>query len=196
MRLGAWILAGLFLGAFAGHFLLADKGYVLINFRGWVIEMSVPALALLLAAVYLVVRVAARVWRAPKELGRAVGDRRARQMGDKLTQGLVEMAEGNWAKGERLLTRGLRGSQAPLINYLMAARAAQLQGADQRRDEWLSLAYDELPGAETAILLTQAELQLAHGEYERALANLRKIEERHPDHPLGIALLARPLPSA
>ena len=48
MRLGLWALAALFVGAFAAHFLLADRGYVLINFRSYVVEMSVPALVLLL----------------------------------------------------------------------------------------------------------------------------------------------------
>jgi HemY protein len=191
MRFGFLVIAALFFGAFAAHFLLEDKGYVLINFRGYAVEMSVPAMLLVLAALYLLVRIIVRIWRLPRRLGQAVGARQAARTGDKLTKGLIQMAEGNWAKGERLLGQGTKRNRAPLINYLMAARAAQLQGAHERRDEWLKLAYEDVPEAEAAVLLTQAELQVAHGQNERALATLRKINEVHPNQPLGVALLAR-----
>ncbi|MEE8306797.1 MAG: heme biosynthesis HemY N-terminal domain-containing protein [Gammaproteobacteria bacterium] len=191
MRLGAWVLAGIFLGAFGAHFLIGDKGYVLINFSDYVVEMSVPVMVLLLAAGYVLLRLAVRLWRIPKQVGAAVGERRAERVGDRLSKALIEIAQGNWAKGERLLAAGLKGSKAPMINYVLAARAAQSQGAAERRDEWLGLAYEQLPDAETAILLTQAELQLGAGQHELALANLRKVSQRSPDHPLGLTLLAK-----
>ena len=191
MRAGLWGVAAVFLGAFAAHFLLRDRGYVLVNFLGYVIEMSVPVLVLVLAGAYFAVRLMLAVWRAPRRLGEVVAERRLRRAGEKLTKGLIHMAEGDWSKGERLLARSVRGTDSPLIHYLMAARAAQLQGSDERRDDWLKLAYEELPEAETAVLLTQAELQLEHSDYERALATLRRIQEAHPDHPVALALLAR-----
>ena len=46
MRFGIWALAALVLGAFGAHFLLQDRGYVLISFVGYNIEMSVPVLVL------------------------------------------------------------------------------------------------------------------------------------------------------
>lgn len=191
MRAGLWAVAAVFLGAFTAHFLLRDRGYVMVNFMGYVIEMSVPVLVLVMAAAYFGVRLLLGLWRAPRRLGEAVAARRLRRAGEKLTAGLIHMAEGDWSKGERLLSRSLRGTDSPLIHYLMAARAAQLQGSDERRDDWLKLAYEKLPEAETAVLLTQAELQLEHSDYERALATLRRIQEAHPDHPVALALLAR-----
>ena len=184
-------MAAVFLGAFSAHFLLRDRGYVLINFAGYVIEMSVPALLVLLLIGYASIHALFALWRAPRRLGEALADGQVKRSGVKLTRGLIHIAEGDWSKGERLLTQGLKGTDAPLINYLMAARAAQLQGLNERRDDWLKLAYEELPGAETAVLLTQAELQLEHAEYERALATLHRIEETHPDHPVALALLAK-----
>ncbi len=191
MRVGLWGLAAVFLGAFAAHFLLQDRGYVLVNFLGYVIEMSVPTLLLVLAVAYLGIRAIVALWKAPRRLGAAVAERRVRRAGEKLTKGLIHIAEGDWSKGERLLAQGLRATDSPLINYLMAARAAQLQGSDGRRDDWLKLAYEEMPEAETAVLLTQAELQLEHTEFERALATLSRIQEAHPNHPVALALLAR-----
>jgi HemY protein len=191
MRFGLWTLAAILVGAVLAHLLLQDRGYVLINFAGYSIEMSVPAMVLLLFSGYFAIRLALFLWHAPRRLGEVVADARLRRSGTKLTRGLIHLAEGDWSKGERLLTQGLKGTDAPLINYLLAARAAQLQGSNERRDDWLRLAYDELPEAEAAILLTQAELQLEHDEFERALATLNRIEESHPGHPLALELLIR-----
>ena len=41
MRAGLWGLAAVFLGAFGAHFLLRDRGYVRIDFLGYVIETSI-----------------------------------------------------------------------------------------------------------------------------------------------------------
>ena len=191
MRLGLWAIAVLVLGALLAHFLLQDRGYVLISFRGFIVEMSVPGLVLLLAAAYLGVRLIVKLWRAPRRLGAAMAAHRNRTAGERLTRGLMHMTEGDWARGERLLSRGIRASDAPLVNYLMAARAAQQQGSRDRRNEWLKLAFEELPEAEIAILLTQAELQLDSREDEAALATLQRILGKQPDNPVVIGLLAQ-----
>ena len=126
MRLGIWAIAALVFGALLAHFVLQDRGYVLINFRGYVVEMSLPGLVLILVAMYFAVRLAIQTWRAPRKLGEALARNRVRAAGNKLTRGLMHMTEGNWARGERLLTRGIRSSESPLVNYLMdpAARLA------------------------------------------------------------------------
>ncbi|HVJ29118.1 MAG TPA: heme biosynthesis HemY N-terminal domain-containing protein, partial [Gammaproteobacteria bacterium] len=73
MRFSVVALVAVLLGAFAAHFVLADRGYVLVNFRGYVIEMSVPGLVIVLALAYLLVRAlvavveAPRRWRAARE---------------------------------------------------------------------------------------------------------------------------------
>ncbi|MEE8236703.1 MAG: heme biosynthesis HemY N-terminal domain-containing protein, partial [Gammaproteobacteria bacterium] len=121
MRIGLWGMAAVLLGAFSAHFLLRDRGYVLINFAGYVVEMSVPALVVLSIIGYVAIRALFAVWRAPRRLGEALADGQVKRAGVKLTRGLIHIAEGNWSKGERLLTQGLKGTDAPLINYLMAA---------------------------------------------------------------------------
>ncbi|HEY5568836.1 MAG TPA: heme biosynthesis HemY N-terminal domain-containing protein [Gammaproteobacteria bacterium] len=191
MRLGFWALAALFVGAFAAHFLLGDQGYVLIHFRGYVVEMSVPALVLAFALVYVLIRALKRLWRAPRALGEALAGRSSRKAGDRLTAGLMYMTEGNWTRGERLLTQGVKNSSAPLVNYLMAARAAHEQDARERRNEWLKLACEALPEAEVTILLTQAEMQYEDGELEQALATLQRIQDKEGDHRAALALTAR-----
>ena len=60
------VVLTLALAALAANFLLPDNGYVLINFRGYAIEMSVPVLAFLLILAYLAVRLVVQTWNAPR----------------------------------------------------------------------------------------------------------------------------------
>lgn len=191
MKFGIIVVIALFISAFATHFLLADPGYVLINFRGYVIEMSVPVLAGLAIALVLGVWLIRKIIVAPRRLGEAAGRYRSARSGQKLTKGMIAVAEGNLARGEKMLGRAASTSDSPLFNYLQAARAAHLQGKDERRDEWLRLAYKETPEAANAVLLTQAEFQLDREQYEQALATLRRLEEDSKDHAHALALMGR-----
>ncbi len=163
---------------------------MLINFRGYAIEMSVPVLVFLLIVIYLVVRAGVRMWHAPRQLGEMAARRRVRKAGDRIVRGYIEMGEGNFARGEKLLTKGVRHSETPLLNYLAAARAAQAQGDRSRRDNWLKMAYDQEPRAAATVLLTQAELQLANEEIEQARATLNKVLEITPHNQQALRLKA------
>ena len=191
MKFGIIVVVVLFISAFGAHFLLADPGYVVINFRGYVIEMSVPVLVGLAILLLLAVWIIRKIIVAPRRLGETYGRHRAARSGKKLTRGMIEVAEGNLARGEKLLGRAASTSDSPLFNYLQAARAAHLQGQDERRDEWLRLAYRDAPEAANAVLLTQAEFQIDREHYEQALATLRRLEEDSKNHAHALALMGR-----
>lgn len=191
MKIGIIIVLALIASGFAAHFLLADPGYVAINFRGYLIEMSVPVLVFLTAALFAAIWFIRKVLIAPRRIGAAAGRYRSARSGQKMTRGLIEMAEGNLSRGERLLARAASTSDSPLFNYLQAARAAHLQGKIDRRDEWLRLAYQDIPEAANAVLLTQAEFQLDQGQHEQALATLRRLDENSKGHGHALALMGR-----
>lgn len=191
MKIGLIVVIALFASAFAAHFLLSDPGYVSINFRGYLLEMSVPVLLLLTSALFGLLWLIRKIIMAPRRIGEAAGRYRSARSGRKLTRGMIEVAEGNFARGERLLARAASTSDSPLFNYLQAARAAHLQHSDERRDEWLKLAYQEIPEAANAVLLTQAEFQLDRGQHEQALATLRRLDENSKDHAHALALMGR-----
>ena len=92
MKLGILIILGLAAGAFGAHFLMQDVGYVLINMRGYAVEMSVPGLILSLAALYIAARIVIRLIRAPRKLGQAAGAYRSRRARKQFTRGLVAIA--------------------------------------------------------------------------------------------------------
>lgn len=191
MRFGVAVVLAVLLGAFAAHFLLADRGYVLVNFRGYVIELSVPGLVLVLVLGYVLVRALVAVAHAPRRWRAAREQRHLARRDEDLTAGLTQLIEGNWARSERLLTHGLKHSDAPLANYLLAAHAAQLQGAADRRDQWLELAQGVSPRGATSAQLTRAQLQLQAGEPAAAAATLQALTAENVDQPAAVALLAR-----
>lgn len=191
MRAGLAIILTLALGALVTNFLLLDNGYVLISFRGYTLEMSVPVLLFLMIITYVLVRLLIHTLRAPRKLGEAAGRYGHRKAMQRMTRGYIELSEGNFARGEKLLTRGARNSEAPLLNYLAAARAAQAQGDRERRDNWLQMAYEQDPKAGAAVLLTQAQLQIEGGETEAALATLNKLLETSPNNVEALRLKAQ-----
>ncbi len=191
MKFSVLVVLAALLSVFAAQFLFEDPGYVAISFRGYLIEMSVPAMMLIAAALLAGIWFAGKMVMAPRRLGEAAGRIRAGRAGERLTKGMIQVAEGNFARGEKMLARSAGSSESPLFNYLQAARAAHLQGNDERRDEWLKLAYEQTPEANNAVLLTQAEFQLDRAQYEHALATLRRIEEISQDHSFATALLGR-----
>lgn len=189
MKTGLGIVVTLALGALAGHFLLRENGYVLLNFQGYVVEMSVPVAIFLLALAYLALRTLAWVWRAPRRLGEATARARIRWAGRQATRGFIAIAEGRFTRGERLLTKGARRSGAPLMNYLAAARLAHMQNDPSRRDGWLQLAFEQEPAAADVVLLTQAEMQMDDQAFDQALATLNRVHERNPRHGQVLKLL-------
>lgn len=191
MKFGLLVVLALVASAFSAHFLLEEPGYVVINFRGYLVEMSVPVLLGLLLLIAFLAWTILKIYRVPRAIGQAAGRYRSGRAGQKLTKGMIQIAEGNFARGEKMLARAAGKSEAPLLNYLQAARAAHLLGHDDRRDNWLKQAYEQMPEASNAVLLTQAEFQLDQGQFEAALATLRRIEDSAPNHGHALTLLGR-----
>ena len=194
MRFALILFVVLFLGMALAIGLREDNGYVLMAWGDTSVEMSMAMLILVMGSLFIALWLSFRlligIWRLParlKEMRRRMRLHKARAS---LTRGLIEMAEGRWKESERSLTRYARYSDTPLPHYLMAARAAQAQHAADRRDTHLRLAYETTPAATIAVLITQAELQLADGQFERALATLSRLRELSPTHAFALRLLA------
>jgi HemY protein len=172
--------------------LMEDPGYLLLSYGHWSLETSLAVAGLLLllfALVSLLLRLLAALWQTPRRL-RAWEQRNARRQARRaLLQGLVDLAEGNWPAAERNLVRHADRAEMPLINYPSAARAAQQQAAHRRHDRYLRLAHQSMPEAQVAVRLTQAELQLAHRQYEQALATLMYLRQVAPHHSHVLRLL-------
>ena len=182
-------------GAGIGVLLSRDSGYVLLAFGNYTVEMSLALLLLMAGALfvllYLLVRLAVRTLHLPHDVREWKKRRGSRLAQRAMTRGLLEMSEGNWYSAEKRLVRFADRSETPLLNYLAAARAAQLQGAHDRRDAYIRLAHECMPSADVAVSLTQAELQLADNQLEQALATLNHLRSVAPRHTYVLRLLRR-----
>jgi HemY protein len=186
-----WLMVAIVLAAIINAAFGEDAGYVKMQWNGRVVQTSFIGLLMMLAVLYFTIRGIVHIFRMPRKLGEAVktvNQNRARQ---RLTQGMIDVSEGNFSQAEKRLTKAATKSETPLLNYLNAARAAQAQGKSDRRDKWLKQAYENTPEAAKAILLTQAELQLEADEFELSLATLQKLEEISPGHKQSLRLQAK-----
>jgi HemY protein len=191
MKGGLYFAAALILGALLANVLLADPGYVALRFAGRLIEMSAVTFVVLLVGLYFLTRLIARAINARKVWQQAQEERRHERARRSLAQGLLELSEGEWEAAENTLTRHIRDAEHPVAHYLVAARAADLQGAPQRRDEWLTRALEQAAEHRAPVLVMQAEVHLKHKQIEAALASLEQLEASDEQNARGLLLLAR-----
>ena len=172
-----------------------DPGQLMLRYRDYSVEttlaFAVIALVVSMVAIYYGLKLLRGVLRLPGNIKDMSENRRYARSRRQLNQGLIDLAEGRFEQAENHLMRMVNISENPLVHYLAAARAAQLQGKHDARDNYLKAAHDGNPGAELAIGLTQAELQLAHRQTEQALATLTHLHGVAPKHDYITKLLAR-----
>ena len=172
-----------------------EPGYLLIAYGGYTVETSfwvgIVLIATVVLVLYAALRFLARLIASPGQVLNWAGERRLRQSARLTSRGLINFAEGNWAKSRKQLLRGARYGESPTQNYLMAARASYRLQEPEAMERYLLQAADSDVEAGIAVALTQAELQLDARQYESALATLKEAK-RHPGrHPQVLPMLLR-----
>ncbi len=172
-----------------------DPGFVLVQYADFSLETSlafgIVALVVLSVLLQIVLRLLLSIWRMPRSMKKQSQHRRVEKSRRLLNQGLMDLAEGRFEQAENNLIKLIDYAENPLLNYLAAARAAQQLDKHDARDNYLKAAHDARPEAEVAIGVTQAELQLASSQTERALATLTHLKTLAPKHDYVNKLLAR-----
>jgi HemY protein len=171
--------------ALAAQVFLQDPGLVLVRYRGSDYTTTVPyavAIGLAgLAALWLLVRLVT----APVHALRRRRDRTERR---RLAEGLSDLHEGRWARGERTLL-ATDDPDAVAIARVHAARAAAARGEASLAQQHL----ESIRGTHAGLrAVTLAELALAQGRPTSALAALDDASAQ-PLPPRGLALRAQAL---
>lgn len=170
-----------------------DPGYALLSHGDWSIEgtlvLLITALTVIISAILLLLYFLMKTVQFPGQLGHWNQNRKTTKAIKNCNKGFIELAEGNWREAEKHLRRSANGSGMPILNYLAAARAAQEQGAQRRRDDYLLQAHHSDPSADIAIGLNQAELQIKDGQAEQALATLMHLRSVAPRHKQVLKML-------
>ena len=194
-RIFTLALIALLLGVGIVAVIETDPGYVLVAYGNYTVETSLWVGLLLLVVftlvIYAVVRLFRRLLGSQDSIASWLGGRRSRAASRLTTRGLISFIEGNWQRARRQLLRGAKSSEAPLINYLMAARASYRLNEPDKMREYLGAAEEAEAQAGIAVELTQAEMKLHAGQYEQALATLVRARRNAGRHPYVLDLLHR-----
>ena len=191
MKGAAIVALVLVAGALLAHLLLTDPGYVAIRLGRTLFETTLPVFVMLLGGVHLLAIAATRAFASRRRIAQLRTERRRRKARDDSQRGLIELAAGQWKSAEELLTRAAPEADSAAANYLIAARAADLLEATERRDEWLARAQDEAPEARVAALITLTEMQMRRGQDEAALQTLEQLDASGDLNSRGLELMAR-----
>lgn len=192
-KLFALLLVALLLGVGVVAIIETDPGYVLVAYGNYTLETSLWVGAVLLLVftlvMYALVRIVRRLLGGQNSLATWLGGRRSRSSSRQTTRGMISYIEGNWSRARRQLLRGARNNDAPLINYLIAARSSYRLNDPDKMREYLGAAQEAESEAGIAVELTQAEMKLHSGQYEQALATLVRARRNAGRHPHVLDLL-------
>lgn len=177
------LIAGIVLGPMiAGH-----QGYVLIQTDNWNIETSVTGLAIILIVALLVILAVEwllrRLFRTgARTRGWFLGRKRNRAR-RQTHEALVKLAEGDYRQVEKLLSRNADHAEQPVVNYLLAAEAAQQRGDETRANQHLERASELAHNDPIPVEITRVRLQLARNEDHAARHGIDRLLDVAPRHP-------------
>lgn len=191
MRGAALVALALVGGGLLAHLLLADPGYVAVRAGRQLFETTIPVFLLMLGGLYALLRTAVAALTSRRRLAELRAERRRRRARADTQRGLLDLAAGNWKHCEELMGRSAGDAESAVVNYLVAARAADLQDAVARRDEWLARAQEAAPEERAPALVTRAEMQMRRGQHEAALATLEQLDASGDLNSRGLELMAR-----
>ncbi len=179
MRQAIILLVIIALLTIGGTMLHDTTGSVTISLANGDFQMPlwyfVIALAVAIPVLVLAINLLWSIIRLPKTLSRFSKKRREVGAGQFLQKGMLAMGKGQWKKAEKLLIKGAKLTQKangdPSLFLSTAAQAAQHQGAEHRRDEYLLEARQlSVEGADTLTsALTEAHLHLDENDTQKAL---------------------------
>ncbi len=184
MKIRWWIAILLVIGLIAGPAIKGIPGFVVIAYQQTTIQfplwLAVASAILLVLIVAVLFSLISRFVTATNKAKNWKGSRKWKQARKETISAMISFAEGNWADAEKKMIKASANGDTKLINYLVAAQAAQKQDAFSKRDDYLKRAKTVSPNADVAIGITQARLQMESAQNEEALATLTHLSELAP----------------
>jgi HemY protein len=165
----------------AGH-----QGYVLIQTDNYNIETSVTGLAIILilgvVVLFAIEWLLRRIFRTGAHTRGWFVGRKRRRARKQTEQALLKLAEGDYQQVEKLMSKNADHAEQPVVNYLLAAEAAQQRGDEARANQHLERAA-ELGRRPIPVEITRVRLQLARNENHAARHGIDRLLEITPRHP-------------
>ncbi|WP_202307057.1 protoheme IX biogenesis protein HemY [Dryocola clanedunensis] len=177
------LIAGIVLGPMlAGH-----QGYVLIQTDNYNVETSVTGLVIILiltmVVLFAIEWILRRVFHTgARTRGWFVG-RKSSRARKQTKAALLKLAEGDYQQVEKLMAKNADHAEQPVVNYLLAAEAAQQRGDEIRANQHLERAAELADRDQLPVEITRVRLQLARNENHAARHGVDKLLEIAPRHP-------------
>ena len=184
MKALLWIIAAIAIAiGLVAAAVRSSAGYVQIVLPPYRIELSLVLLIVLLAAVFALAYMGARLASAMVAMPRQVREyraaRRLRKAHEALSEALRAFFSGRYARAEKAAASAMQlGEQAGLA-AMLAARAAHELRAPQRRDAYLAQGAAYLPEGDVLKVITEADLLLKDRRAADALRVLRSLPQKH-----------------
>src|SRR5471030_91677 len=177
-----------FAGIIVGPMLAGHQGYVLIQTDNYNIETSVTGLVIMLIVLILVLFfiewILRRVLRTGARTRGWFAGRKSSKARKQTKEAMLKLAEGDHRKMEKLLARNADHADQPVVNYLLAAEAAQQRGDTIHANQHLESAMEAAGADQLPVDITRVRLQLARNENHAArhgIDHLLDIAPRHPE---------------
>ena len=160
-----------------------DPGYLLIAFGSTTFETSLFALLVAFIVLYVVIKLLLIVlrWINPWQLirfGRNYKQNLRANSRSKTIEGLLYFTRGSWESSYNLLKKGMKDSDASVVNYLAAAYAAHQQGNKEVWMNCLETAEEKYPAARSTIDSLKAQLLFKSNQLEQCVAVLQQMKIR------------------
>jgi HemY protein len=158
-----------------------DPGYLLIAFGSTTFETSLFALLVAFIVLYVVIKLILIVlrWINPWHLirfGRNYKENLRANSRSKTIEGLLYFTRGSWESSYNLLKKGMKDSDASVVNYLAAAYAAHQQGNKEAWMNYLETAEGKYPAARSTINSLKAQLLFKSNQLEQCVAVLQQMK--------------------
>lgn len=176
-----------FAGIIVGPILAGHQGYVLIQTDNYNIETSVTGLVIMMIVLILVLFfiewILRRVMRTGARTRGWFAGRKSSKARKQTNAAMLKLAEGDHRQMEKLLARNADHAEQPVVNYLLAAEAAQQRGDDIRTNQYLERAAEIADTDQMPVDITRVRIQLARGEVHAARHGVDRLLGQSPRHP-------------
>lgn len=170
-----------------GPLIIGHQGQVVITTEANEYTTSITALCIaiiaLIAALFFIQWLVRRLYRFSSATTGWFFGRPQVRASKQTKAGLLRLLEGDYAKAQQLFSRSAPNSSQPVVNYLLAAEAAQRRKDILAVNEYLEQATLLAGENQLAVDITRIRIQLATGASEAASHKIDQLLNNDPRHP-------------
>ncbi|MBD2811295.1 protoheme IX biogenesis protein HemY [Xenorhabdus sp. Vera] len=178
----------LIVGIVLGPVMSGHQGYVLIQTDSRNITTSITALVIMFLLLQFLLIFIGWSYRRLKRTSSSThswifGGYKRNRARSQTRQALLKFAEGDFKQAEHLMTRNIDHSEYPVVNYLLAAEAAQQRGDYFRTNQYIERAAEVAEKDQLPVDISRVRIQLAQGDVHAARNGVDNLLNHAPRHP-------------